>query len=150
MTKIMNRQWNIVSVPYFPPNFQQALTYARSKVLRGIDEDLNLLGCHNKSTGQQLTFWRSTLPPPSKCSIPLFLNQYALMMETAYSSRTLVTTYQQTKVPTLKTWILMFNLVLYFLYHFRSLWIPTLKCCLLLLISKILPCITCKKNNKGK
>jgi len=96
-TKIMKRQWNIISVPYFPLNFQQALTYARSKVLGGTDEDLNLLGCHNKSTGRQLTFWRSTLPPPSKCSIPLFFNQYALMTETAYSSRTLVTTYQQTQ-----------------------------------------------------
>lgn len=97
VTKITKRQWNIISVPYFPPNFQQALTYARSKVLMGTNEDLNPLGCHNKSTGQQLTFWRSTLPPPSKCSIPLFLNQYALMMETAHSSRTLATTYQQTQ-----------------------------------------------------
>jgi hypothetical protein len=97
VTKIINRQWNVISVPYFPPNFQQALTYARSNVLRGTDDDLNLLGCHNKSTGQQLTFWRSTLPLPSKCGIPLFLNQYALMMETAYSSGTLVTTYQQTQ-----------------------------------------------------
>jgi len=93
----MNRQCNIISVPYFPPNFQQALTYAISKVLRGTDEDLNLLGCHNKSTGQQSTFWRSTLPPSLKCSIPLFLYQYALTMEAAYSSRTLVTTYQQTQ-----------------------------------------------------
>jgi len=58
----MNRQWNIISVPYFPPNFQQALTYARSKVLKGTDEEFNLLGCHNKSTGEQLAFWKSTLP----------------------------------------------------------------------------------------
>jgi len=31
----MNRQWNIIYVPYFPPNFQHALAYARSKVLGG-------------------------------------------------------------------------------------------------------------------
>ena len=48
----MTRQWNIISVPYFPPNFQQTLTFERSKVLGGNDEDLNLSGCH-KSTGQQ-------------------------------------------------------------------------------------------------
>jgi len=141
----MNRQWNIISVPYFPPNFQQALTYARPKVLRGTDEDLNLLGCHNKSTGQQITFWRSKLHPPSKCSIPLFLYLYALMMERAYSSRTLVTTYQQAQHTICEDLNLKFNLVLDILYHFQSLWVPTLKYHLLLLISMILPCITCKK-----
>jgi hypothetical protein len=94
-----------------------------------------------QQVNQSTAFWRSTLPHLQ--SVAFHSSSISMIWRRKQHTppQMWLLPTSRHNIPSLKTWILNFNLVLYILYHFQSLWIPTLKFCLLLLISMILPSI---------